>query len=207
MLALVVIVIGWWFISSGSHAQPSEGVVDVWSTWGDDGDQLQSLLDRFSQSRGIPVKVTSRIGSDDLLEALEGADPPDLVILSSSDLISALNSQGLVEPLDRWIETTGMGAKPTAQKIFNSGMQIPGFRRNIGSIEKVMQRYIPKVTVIGGAFIGFLTLVASLLGTLGSAGGTGLLLTVSIVYRLYEDIASEQMMEMHPLMRSFFGEQ
>ena len=106
-----------------------------------------------------------------------------------------------------WIETTGMGAKPTAQKIFNSGMQIPGFRRNIGSIEKVMQRYIPKVTVIGGAFIGILTLVASLLGTIGSAGGTGLLLTVSIVYRLYEDIASEQMMEMHPMIRSFFGEQ
>jgi preprotein translocase subunit SecY len=106
-----------------------------------------------------------------------------------------------------WIETTGMGAKPTAQKIFNSGMQIPGFRRNIGSIEKVMQRYIPKVTVIGGAFIGLLTLVASLLGTLGSAGGTGLLLTVSIVYRMYEDIASEQMMEMHPMIRSFFGEQ
>jgi preprotein translocase subunit SecY len=106
-----------------------------------------------------------------------------------------------------WIETTGMGAKPTAQKIFNSGMQIPGFRRNISSIEKVTQRYIPKVTVIGGAFIGLLTLVASLLGTLGSAGGTGLLLTVSIVYRLYEDIASEQMMEMHPMIRSFFGEQ
>jgi len=106
-----------------------------------------------------------------------------------------------------WIETTGMGAKPTAQKIFNSGMQIPGFRRNISSIEKVMQRYIPKVTVIGGAFIGILTLIASLLGTVGSAGGTGLLLTVSIVYRLYEDIASEQMMEMHPMIRSFFGEE
>jgi len=104
-----------------------------------------------------------------------------------------------------WIETTGMGAKPTAQKIFNSGMQIPGFRRNIGSIEKVMLRYIPKVTIIGGAFIGLLTLVASLLGTIGGAGGTGLLLTVSIVYRLYEDIASEQMMEMHPMVRSFFG--
>ncbi|WP_445476158.1 preprotein translocase subunit SecY [Methanococcoides methylutens] len=104
-----------------------------------------------------------------------------------------------------WIETTGMGAKPTAQKVFNSGMQIPGFRRNVGSIEKVMLRYIPKVTIIGGAFIGGLTLVASLLGTIGGAGGTGLLLTVSIVYRLYEDIASEQMMEMHPMVRSFFG--
>ncbi|WP_135606334.1 preprotein translocase subunit SecY [Methanococcoides sp. NM1] len=105
-----------------------------------------------------------------------------------------------------WIETTGMGAKPTAQKVFNSGMQIPGFRRNVGSIEKVMLRYIPKVTIIGGAFIGALTLLASMLGTIGGAGGTGLLLTVSIVYRLYEDIASEQMMEMHPMVRSFFGQ-
>jgi preprotein translocase subunit SecY len=44
------------------------------------------------------------------------------------------------------------------------------------------------------------------MGTLGGAGGTGLLLAVSIVYRLYEDIASEQMMEMHPMVRSFFGQ-
>ena len=108
LLGLVVIVIGWWFIGNRSLAKPSEGVVDVWATWGDDGDQLQSLFDRFSQSGGIPVKVTSRIGSDDLLKALEGDKPPDLVILSSSDLISVLNSQGLVEPLDRWIETTGI---------------------------------------------------------------------------------------------------
>jgi preprotein translocase subunit SecY len=104
-----------------------------------------------------------------------------------------------------WVETTGMNAKNTAKKIQQSGMQIPGFRRNIDSIERVMIRYIPRVTIIGGAFIGLLTLVASLMGTLGGAGGTGLLLTVSIVYRLYEDLASEQMMEMHPLMRQFLG--
>ncbi len=106
-----------------------------------------------------------------------------------------------------WIETTGMGAKNVAEKIQRSGMQIPGYRRSGGTMERVMQRYIPKVTVIGGAFIGLLTLIASLLGTLGGAGGTGLLLTVSIMYRLYEDIASQQMMEMHPMMRSFFGKE
>ncbi|MCL2862946.1 MAG: preprotein translocase subunit SecY [Methanimicrococcus sp.] len=106
-----------------------------------------------------------------------------------------------------WIETTGMGAKQTAKKIYNSGMQVPGFRNNIASIEKYMQRYIPKVTIIGGAFIGLLTVFASLLGTVGSAGGTGLLLTVSIVYRLYEDLASEQLMEMHPMLRSFLGKE
>jgi preprotein translocase subunit SecY len=104
-----------------------------------------------------------------------------------------------------WIETTGMGAKSVAQNIHRSGMQIPGFRRSPQSIERVMYRYIPKVTILGGAFIGALTLFASLLGTVGQAGGTGLLLTVSIVYRLYEDLASEQLMEMHPMMRSFFG--
>ncbi len=104
-----------------------------------------------------------------------------------------------------WIETTGMGAKSVAKKIHASGLQVPGHRRSPASIEKMLGRYIPKVTVLGGAIIGLLTLVASLMGTLGGAGGTGLLLAVSIVYRLYEQIASEQIQEMYPLMRKFFG--
>ncbi len=104
-----------------------------------------------------------------------------------------------------WIETTGMGPKSVATKIHNSGLQIPGYRRNPASIERLMERYIPKVTVIGGVIIGVLTLIASLLGTLGGAGGTGLLLAVSIVYRLYEQIASEQIQEMYPMMQKFFG--
>jgi preprotein translocase subunit SecY len=104
-----------------------------------------------------------------------------------------------------WIETTGMGPKSVATKIHNSGLQIPGYRRNPASIERLMERYIPKVTVIGGVIIGLLTLIASLLGTLGGAGGTGLLLAVSIVYRLYEQIASEQIQEMYPMMQKFFG--
>ena len=104
-----------------------------------------------------------------------------------------------------WIETTGMGPKSVAKKIHNSGLQVPGYRRNPASIEKLMERYIPKVTVIGGVIIGILTLIASLLGTLGGAGGTGLLLAVSIVYRLYEQIASEQIQEMYPMMQKFFG--
>ncbi|MBN1235271.1 MAG: preprotein translocase subunit SecY [Methanotrichaceae archaeon] len=104
-----------------------------------------------------------------------------------------------------WIETTGMGPKSVAAKIHNSGLQVPGYRRNPASIERLMERYIPKVTVIGGVIIGVLTLIASLLGTLGGAGGTGLLLAVSIVYRLYEQIASEQIQEMYPMMQKFFG--
>jgi preprotein translocase subunit SecY len=106
-----------------------------------------------------------------------------------------------------WVETTGMGSSRVAKQIQKSGMQIPGFRRNEQVIEKVVSRYIPKVTVIGGAFIGVLTLIASMFGLIGGVGGTGMLLAVSIIYQLYEKVASEQIMEMHPLIRRFLGEE
>ena len=59
--------------------------------------------------------------------------------------------------------------------------------------------------MVGGALVGFLAVGANMLGTIGAVGGTGLLLTVSIVYKLYEEIAEEQLMEMHPMMRQMFG--
>ena len=104
-----------------------------------------------------------------------------------------------------WVETTGMGPNATAKQIQNSGMQIPGFRQSPGVTEKVLERYIPQVTVIGGALVGLLAVMANMLGTIGQVSGTGLLLTVSITYKLYEEIAEEQMMEMHPMMREMFG--
>ncbi|MFW6321088.1 MAG: preprotein translocase subunit SecY, partial [Halohasta sp.] len=72
-----------------------------------------------------------------------------------------------------WVETTGMGPEATARQIQNSGMQIPGFRRNPQVVEKVMERYIPQVTVIGGALVGLLAVMANMLGTVGNVGGTG----------------------------------
>ncbi len=104
-----------------------------------------------------------------------------------------------------WVETTYMGPYSSAHHIMNSGMQIPGFRQNPQVIERVMERYIPQVTVIGGALVGLLAVLANLLPTLGGVTGTGLLLTVSITYKLYEEIAEEQLMEMHPMMREMFG--
>jgi preprotein translocase subunit SecY len=104
-----------------------------------------------------------------------------------------------------WVETTNMGPEATAQQIQRTGMQIPGFRQNVGVYEKVLARYIPQVTVIGGALVGGLAVMANMLGTIGNVDGTGLLLAVSITYKLYEEIAEEQLMEMHPMMRQMFG--
>ena len=104
-----------------------------------------------------------------------------------------------------WIETTDMGPSAVARQIQSSGMQIPGFRRDPRVLRKVLERYIPVVTVIGGAAVGALAGFADMVGTVGNASGTGLLLTVGIIIRLYEDIAKEQAMEMHPVLRGFFG--
>jgi preprotein translocase subunit SecY len=104
-----------------------------------------------------------------------------------------------------WVKTTDMGPEATAQQIHGSGMQIPGFRQNVSSIERVLDQYIPQVTVIGGALVGVLAVGANMLGTIGQVSGTGLLLAVSITYKLYEQMAEEQLMEMHPMMRKMFG--
>jgi preprotein translocase subunit SecY len=106
-----------------------------------------------------------------------------------------------------WIKTAGLDSKDVARQIQLSGMSIPGYRRNTQVLEKYLDRYIPKVTIIGGVFIGILSVVANLFGVVGSVSGTGLLLTVSITYRLYEEIASQQIMEMYPFMRTFFGKE
>ena len=56
---------------------------------------------------------------------------------------------------------------------------------------------------MGGIFIGLLASTADMTGAFGS--GTGLLLTVMIIYRLYEDIAKHHMEDMNPMLRKMMG--
>jgi len=103
-----------------------------------------------------------------------------------------------------WVELSNIGPKAVAKQLHQMGMQIPGFRSSRRQFEKILKKYIPAITVLGGAFVGLLAFGADLTGALG--GGTGVLLTVGIVYRLYEEIAQEQLMDMHPMLRKFLGD-
>jgi len=104
-----------------------------------------------------------------------------------------------------WVETTNLGSDSVAKNIMRSGMQIPGFRRDPRILKRILDRYIPTITVISGALIGLLAAVADMIGTTGNATGTGLLLTVGIIIRFYESLAKEQMMEMNPTLRGLLG--
>jgi len=104
-----------------------------------------------------------------------------------------------------WVETTNLGPEAVANQIQKSGMQIPGFRRDPRVLKRVLERYIPTITILSGALIGALAACADMIGTTGNASGTGLLLAVGIMIHFYEAVGREQMMEMNPVMRGFFG--
>ena len=102
-----------------------------------------------------------------------------------------------------WVQTSGMDARSQAKQIMSSGLQIPGFRRDERILQHVLKRYITPLTIMGGSTVGLLAASADLLGALSR--GTGILLAVMIIYKLYEAIAKEHMMDMHPSLRKMMG--
>ncbi len=103
-----------------------------------------------------------------------------------------------------WVELTNMNAKAVAMQLKQFGFTLPGFRSDTRVLEQILQRYIPVVTILGGATVGFLAAFGDVTGALG--GGTGLLLTVGILHRMYEEIAREKAFEMFPALKKIFGE-
>ncbi|MCW3976836.1 MAG: preprotein translocase subunit SecY, partial [Candidatus Bathyarchaeota archaeon] len=97
----------------------------------------------------------------------------------------------------------GLGPSTVAKQLVDSGMQIPGFRRSGKPIETVLKRYIPTVTVLGGAIVGLIAAVADFFGVFGT--GMGILLSVGILYQYYQTLMQERVSEMYPAIRRFFG--
>ncbi|MFH0808014.1 MAG: preprotein translocase subunit SecY [archaeon] len=102
-----------------------------------------------------------------------------------------------------WVGTSGMDARSQAKKIVNSGMSMPGFRKDERVLEVILKRYVGPLTIMGGAAIGLLASVADLLGAL--VGGTAILLAVMILYQLYQNIAQQHAVDMNPALKGFFG--
>ena len=103
-----------------------------------------------------------------------------------------------------WVEISGLNAKKISEQLHSSGIQIPGFRSSKRQLYKILKKYIPALTIISGIYVGLIAFLADLTGALG--GGTGVLLTVGIVHKLYEEMAEEQLMSSNPLLRKFLGD-
>ncbi len=103
-----------------------------------------------------------------------------------------------------WMNTAGMDSKSVARQIESVGMQIPGYRRDPRIIESVLGRYIPHLAFLGGLFVGLLASLADTIGAIGT--GTGILLTVMIIYNYYEELRNQNLEGAHPFVRKVLGE-
>ena len=103
-----------------------------------------------------------------------------------------------------WLEVGGLGPSTVAKQLVDAGMQIPGYRRSGKAVESILNRYIPVVTVVGGILVGLVAAVSDFFGVFGS--GTGILLSVGIIYQYYEVLMQERATEMYPAFRRLFGE-
>jgi preprotein translocase subunit SecY len=103
-----------------------------------------------------------------------------------------------------WLEVGGLGPSKVAQQLMDSGMQIPGYRRSGKPIELILKRYIPVVTVLGGVIVALIAGISDFFGAFGS--GTGILLSVGIIYQYYELLMRERAAEMFPAFRRILGE-
>lgn len=98
-----------------------------------------------------------------------------------------------------WVKTSGMDESSQAKKILASGLQIPGFRKDQRVLESILKRYILPLTIMGGLAVGALSAFADLLGALTS--GTAILLSVMIMYQLYQNVAQQHAVDMHPALK------
>jgi protein transport protein SEC61 subunit alpha len=102
-----------------------------------------------------------------------------------------------------WVELGGLSAKAAAKNLLDADVQVPGFRRSESSVESLLNRYIPSVTIIGGIIIGLLASVSNVFNVFGS--GIGMLLMVDILVNYYNLLVREQVDVHMPKLATLLG--
>lgn len=69
-------------------------------------------------------------------------------------------------------------------KIRSEGLTLPSYRSE--SVYSILNKYIHTAAMLGGMTIGLLTILGNVVNAAGST--TGILLSVSILYKYYEKI-------------------
>src|SRR4029078_12003429 len=67
-----------------------------------------------------------------------------------------------------WVELGGLSPKSAAKNLLDADVQVPGFRRTQSSVQTLLNKYIPAVTIAGGVVIGLLASVSNVLSVFGT---------------------------------------
>jgi preprotein translocase SecY subunit len=102
-----------------------------------------------------------------------------------------------------WVEIGGLNPRAVAKNLIDAEVQIPGFRRANLSLEQMLNRYIPILTIIGGIIIGLIASISDLFGVFGT--GIGILLMVDITLQYYQMLVKERIEEYSPRLAGLLG--
>ena len=166
---------------------PSGSWINYLGTW-----QVINGTQQSNPSGGLLYYLTAPQGVDQTI-----ADP-------LHSLIYLLYLVGMAVVFARlWVEIGGLNPRAVAKNLMDADVQVPGFRRTGLSIEQVLNRYIPTLTIIGGIMIGLIAGVSDLFGVFGS--GIGILLMVDIILQYYQMLLKEQVEEISPALAGLIG--
>ncbi len=160
-----------------------------------------SFLGNFQNGRAVSGFGYWISNSNILGSAISGSLQTSQILQAFTHLIFFMVFSAIFAVL--WVKTSGMDESSQAKKILSSGLQIPGFRKDQRVLESILKRYILPLTVMGGLAIGALSSFADFLGALTS--GTAILLAVMITYQLYQNIAQQHAVDMHPALKKMMG--
>src|SRR3989338_4588819 len=156
-----------------------------------------TILGSFSQGQATSG-LAYWLGSSNLLEAtIRGSLQTSQIFQAVTHLIFFTAFSAIFAVF--WVKTAGMDESSQAKNILSSGLAIPGFRKDPRVLESILSRYIMPLTIMGGLSIGILAALTDSLGALTS--GTAILLAVMIMYQLYNNIAQQHALDMHPALR------
>jgi preprotein translocase SecY subunit len=111
---------------------------------------------------------------------------------------------GIVTVFGRlWVELGGLSPKSAAKNLLDADVQVPGFRRTQSSVQTLLNKYIPAVTIAGGILIGLLAAVSNVLSVFGT--GIGILLMVDILVNYYNLLIREQVDVHMPKLAGLLG--
>ena len=131
------------------------------------------LWARLLQNAGHPWLGTFGGGNSPVTGFVYWVSPPNLlqkILTSNLTLVDIGRSSiyllfmvgGAVLFSYFWVQTSGMDAKAQAKQINAYGLQIPGFRNDQRVLERLLDRYIQPLTIMGAILVGVLAATADL---------------------------------------------
>jgi len=160
------------------------------------------LLGNFEviDGRSVPVSgIVYYLNPPTIVEMVFGFNSQQLLSLLAY-AIFMLGGSVLFSVL--WVNIGGQDASTVADQMMEYNLGIPGFRRDKRILVSMLERYIKPLAVMGGFCVGLLAVVADLFNALSR--GTGILLTVMIIYNYYEIIKRQYVKELPPRLAKIF---